>query len=390
MKFGRCLRFIACLIACFSMSASTLAIEELPAGLTYIKYTTPAAQIIHVLKIDPNRITIKSSHANGKVLGLETIISLARSQGAVAAINGGFFHMGGGKDGLPAGILKIKQQWYSIAYSNHGAIGWSENTHTIVFDRVQTKTRLDIHSNPYTVNAVNQPGQSKKATVYTPAYGATTDSVLGGTDIIIEHNKVREIIPSGKTTIPKNGYVYSIGPKVEQAACPIEQGAIVNFKIDVIPTFKKENTAAWQQVDYIIGGIPLLIADGKIRLDYTTETISSSFIHQPHARTAIGLLNDGTLLCAVAEKSESTGSPGMTIPELSTFLKKLGCQYALNLDGGMSSNLFIKDTIVNHSEREFNEAKNLPPISMPVIRHIANAIMLIPNKPLPLTESTYP
>lgn len=376
MNMRRRLRLLSCIIAFLSLNTSTLTTDKLPAGLTYIKYTTPAAQIVHVLKIDPQRITLKPVHANETALGLDTIITLARNQNAVAAINGGFFHAGEGKDGLPVGILKINQHWYGIAYANRGAIGWSENTNNIVFDRVQTHTRLTINGNFAMVNVVNQRGQPNKTTLYTRAYGLTTDSAPGGIDIIIKDNKIINTTPSGKTAIPADGYVYSIGPTAKQPNHYIEKGASVQFKIDVIPTFNKENSDIWQQVNHIIGGIPLLIVNGKILKDYSTEPISSAFIHQPYARTAIGLLNNGILMCAVVEKSRITGSPGMTIPELSHFLKKLGCQYALNLDGGISSNLLIKDRVINHPEREIEETKSLPTISVPVIRRIANAITL--------------
>jgi exopolysaccharide biosynthesis protein len=44
------------------------------------------------------------------------------------------------------------------------------------------------------------------------------------------------------------------------------------------------------------------------------------------------------------------GADGMTIPELANYLYRIGCKSAINLDGGGSSALYIKDLgIVNNS-----------------------------------------
>ena len=45
----------------------------------------------------------------------------------------------------------------------------------------------------------------------------------------------------------------------------------------------------------------------------------------------------------------------MTILELAHFMRELGCEHALNLDGGSSSTLYIDNTIINHPEGEEEE-----------------------------------
>ena len=39
----------------------------------------------------------------------------------------------------------------------------------------------------------------------------------------------------------------------------------------------------------------------------------------------------------------------MTLTELATMMKKLGCEYAMNFDGGSSSAMYVKGRIVNQA-----------------------------------------
>ena len=41
------------------------------------------------------------------------------------------------------------------------------------------------------------------------------------------------------------------------------------------------------------------------------------------------------------------GVPGLTLPELATFMDEIGACVAMNLDGGGSSAMWVHDTIVN-------------------------------------------
>ena len=74
---------------------------------------------------------------------------------------------------------------------------------------------------------------------------------------------------------------------------------------------------------------------------------SDHFTHAPHPRTAVGLSRDRhTLLLAVAD-GRREGVPGLTLPELAALLVEAGACTALNLDGGGSSALWLRDRIVN-------------------------------------------
>ncbi len=64
---------------------------------------------------------------------------------------------------------------------------------------------------------------------------------------------------------------------------------------------------------------------------------------QPDARTAVGITRDGSLLLvAIAQKPDAPTASGMSLPALAAFMKSLGVEKAMNLDGGSSSSFYYK------------------------------------------------
>ncbi len=103
-----------------------------------------------------------------------------------------------------------------------------------------------------------------------------------------------------------------------------------------------------QLVDALGGGPRLLpdltsVQDGF--LDYSNgkvirDSLGSS---QPNARTAVGITRDGSILWVmVAQKPEAPTTSGMSFQALAAFMKTLGVEEAMNLDGGSSSSLYYK------------------------------------------------
>jgi hypothetical protein len=64
--------------------------------------------------------------------------------------------------------------------------------------------------------------------------------------------------------------------------------------------------------------------------------------HKTAARTACGITSDGHLmLVCVANKRQNEYSAGVTLAQLADMLRKLGCQRAVNFDGGTSTTMVI-------------------------------------------------
>jgi exopolysaccharide biosynthesis protein len=98
-----------------------------------------------------------------------------------------------------------------------------------------------------------------------------------------------------------------------------------------VETFKRPADDDWE----VIGGNTLLVKDG---LDVAPA------VKTRHPRTVVGLDATGTKLTILVVDGRKPGiAVGMSYDELAQEMLRLGCKEALNLDGGGSSVLAIRD-----------------------------------------------
>jgi exopolysaccharide biosynthesis protein len=93
-----------------------------------------------------------------------------------------------------------------------------------------------------------------------------------------------------------------------------------------------------------VSGWPMIVQDCAA---VATLPGSDHFTRAPHPRTAVGLSKDRRGLLLVVADGRRAGVPGPTLPELAALLLELGACTAVNLDGGGSSALWVRDRIVN-------------------------------------------
>ena len=96
--------------------------------------------------------------------------------------------------------------------------------------------------------------------------------------------------------------------------------------------------------DHIIGGGPYLVKNGQMYVDIKEQRFGA--INGKNPRTAIGYTENNELIIVTVDGREEA-SVGMTLWEISRLMKDLGCKYAMNLDGGGSSVIYVKGKIEN-------------------------------------------
>jgi exopolysaccharide biosynthesis protein len=82
----------------------------------------------------------------------------------------------------------------------------------------------------------------------------------------------------------------------------------------------------------------------------SVEGTFARFSAQRHPRTAVAMTRDSLTVLLVAvdgRPRQPGGSVGMTLVELADFLVRIGAWQALNLDGGGSTTLWVRDRVVN-------------------------------------------
>ena len=144
---------------------------------------------------------------------------------------------------------------------------------------------------------------------------------------------------NGETTIPEGHYCLQIScesPYVGKFA----SGQRWQLVCKTLPEVKK-----W---DTVIGGGPRIVKDGKVDVRNLKEHFSEGFSTTSHPRTCIGYSEDGkTLVMAVVDGRQPGFSNGISLEDLAKFMIKQGCYQAMNLDGGGSSCMVVRNKIVS-------------------------------------------
>ncbi|MDF5714045.1 MAG: phosphodiester glycosidase family protein [Rhizonema sp. NSF051] len=115
-----------------------------------------------------------------------------------------------------------------------------------------------------------------------------------------------------------------------------------SFRYDIAPHSEPTPTGC-QLVDALGGGPTILpeltlVQEGFLDKVNRRDALGST---QPNARTAVGITHDGSVILVMVAQKPNTGG-GMSLPELANYMKTLGAEKAMNLDGGSSSSLYYK------------------------------------------------
>ena len=114
---------------------------------------------------------------------------------------------------------------------------------------------------------------------------------------------------------------------------------------------------------------PVLVTDGR-----ASELLSNSFVTNKHPRTCLGMTNERILLITVDGRNKK--AKGMSLTELQDFLLQMECTYAINLDGGGSTTMWLRTS-------EYGQVINCPSdngkFDNQGERKVANALLLLSN-----------
>jgi exopolysaccharide biosynthesis protein len=130
------------------------------------------------------------------------------------------------------------------------------------------------------------------------------------------------------------------------------------------------NGTDWTDVTDVISAGPVLLRNGEIQPVWVDEELTLGFSTSAHARTAIGYTRDTVIYLVVIDGYQPAISNGISIHNLSKYMKNLGCTDALNLDGGGSSTMVIWNKVVNCVSDEVKPG--VPGIERPV----TNALLI--------------
>ncbi len=110
-----------------------------------------------------------------------------------------------------------------------------------------------------------------------------------------------------------------------------------NFKIGDKVVLKENSNIDFDKIKLAAGAGAKLVSDGKALTSFSHNVSGTN------PRTAFGIDKDKKTVYLVVVDGRSGSSGGMSMSELAQFMKSIGAYNAVNLDGGGSSSLVIKD-----------------------------------------------
>lgn len=304
---------------------------------------------IRVLKVNPRTsLTIDVALANNQLPGRERTSAMARRHGAIAATNGTY----GLPWGRPIGLFSEDGNLHTSPLLGDRAfsITRDETLINIGSPRLQISAEVLDTGSTWPIDTWNEgrPGRGQIAAL-TPA----------GTGYLKPPGWAcsARLYPIGPRTWTKDRNGLTADYVVDVARCGegrmrARGGTVLSalwkgFVDQNIRALKRNEvirlrwSLRWAGVMDMIAGNPTLLEDGVI----AATNCSTSFCRR-NPRTGIGVTPKGKLLLVTVDGRQRR-SVGMTPRQFAKVFRRLGARWALNLDGGGSTTMFVKGGLVN-------------------------------------------
>lgn len=304
-------------------------------GITHITYTKRTADgpvSAHFLDIDNRKYKIQPALAGGKVKGRATTAEIARDNKAVAAINASYF----APDGTILSYLRMDGTTVGTTYFNRSALGIRKDG-TMFIDKLNYNCQVSIAGAALFASGINAERGDNGLVIYNQYFDSRTGTNEFGKEFIVRGNIVSQIM-TGNSPIPAGGLVVSVHGTAKNTFSKVKVGDRVMIR---------ENTGRiFAGVPQVIGGGPRLVRNNQVSVTAQEEEFPADIAVGRAPRTGFGIMANGHFLLGIVDGRQST-SIGCTLTEWAQLMKKMGAREAINFDGGGSSEMVLKNRIVN-------------------------------------------
>jgi exopolysaccharide biosynthesis protein len=325
---------------------------------------------INMLRIDLGQARLQLVHGMDEAVGLETVSSMAARYGALAAVNSGYFRTNGTYRGDSVGVAVLAGRILSETNNARAAIGLIERNgrQELIFGHLKFAGEIDLgqptkwHGRlargdtrkmrapqpTHDINGLNRPRADNELLVFTPEFHRTTLTEPNGLELVVRRGRVVDLRDlKGSSAIPADGFVISTsGTARDWALKNLRLGARVRLSLNLTPV-ETDQADSWKTANSVIGGGPQLIRNGRVEITNAAEKILPSFVNDGHPRTAIAKLRSGEILLVTIDGRQPGESIGMSLTTLAELLIEFGAVEAINLDGGGSTTMVIRNKLVN-------------------------------------------
>jgi len=253
----------------------------------------------------------------------------------VGGINAAFFDL---KNGLPIGmvvkegILRASGSGISVGIKKDGSMLMGDVT--LEVRGLWEDADILLHYNQLLT-------ENNGMVLYSGDYDTKTKGNVAGYHVLLQAEDEAALELGGEVectvkkiaentlscSIPEGCFVLSLA---EDFTYDPYQQAIRSLETGDTVTITAQIDKKWEDVEYAVGAGDLLVDGGQPVSAFSHTSASSKA-----SRTAIGVTENGEVICYTVD--ECGVSSGITLPQLAQRMAELGCETAVNLDGGGST-----------------------------------------------------
>ncbi|NLL36992.1 MAG: phosphodiester glycosidase family protein [Fretibacterium sp.] len=294
-----------------------------------------------LLTLDPNRFEMFPLVPSQGLSVLEPLSTMAQAFGADAAVNAGFFGVTGRRKGIPIGALKAGHVLLNKPYKGRSSVGWDTQKHAL-FGEVSWTGTVQVAQGWMELNAVNRFFKGDCLSLYTHHYGRPTPSNIPVTEVVVQDGVCTAVRDGGGTGIEPGTQVLA---GYGNTAGLLSRTLKVGDSVFIDNEMTGRDGTSWTEMDHVLQAGPILLSGGEVRIE--DEGFDTSLVRLRHPRSVVGLTKEGEWFFLVIDGRNGLHSVGASLAETAEFLKSRGVSYALNLDGGGSSELWVGGRLYN-------------------------------------------
>ena len=318
------------------------------------RFTVDGWLSIDIIRVDlsDRNISLDALYNNAAIQDLTTVKVMAERQGAVAAINGGFFEWNAGWGGSAIGTA-MRGGRIDTAFSETNAYGEVMGSITVnalnevLIDYCRPSVVLTAGgsangSSELPIGSYNKKSfyeyrdisiHDRKWIQYSVGASAQRPDVV---ELVADNGVIREIrVGMPAVEIPVNGFVAITRADGNGKHAFAGPGFAIGEPVGFTASFTPNIEGAVMHIE----GTSMLVRNGEIPGQFSYEPGSLS---QRNPRTLVGCTEDGQELLLVVIDGRQASSIGMTSYESAELMLELGAYDALNMDGGGSTTLVAR------------------------------------------------
>lgn len=336
-------------LAPFSVATDTTRIQAIAPGVREMfRWEVAGPFAIHVLEVDLAvcGVTVRSIKAGEQLEGRETTLALAsrlamqQQRPVYGAVNADFFTATGMIVGAQVADGDVVR-----AGTNRPIVGVTRQR-SVAFGADAFSGTLRTRTRRVDIGRVNERPDTLRVALYNRYIGASTPPDAGTVSITTQTLRLASGV--GDTT-------YAIVTRIDSIAAgvPVAPNGTVFSGRGLGATLLRANMAVGDTVSWVLlfrnMGLPIaeVVAGDPQLLRESRSLEPFAWVLQRDPRTAVGVTADNKLLLVTVDGRQAGYSVGMTLPELTALFMRLGARDALNLDGGGSTTMVVKNSVLN-------------------------------------------